>query len=216
MSTNNKQPPPKRTTYDRIKRGVDVAQTAVKAYTLAKSLALLINVEKKKIDTQVSLSPYGAAPTITHLTAIAQGNGINQRAGNSIKLNYLSMKALISYATGSSGTLTSIFIIEDLQQVSDTAPAVNDIFESAAGSLGVLNLANLGRFRILYKKKITQDGMNARSIENFKKLKFHVRYNGANSTDIQKSGLYLVIMSNQVLSTAPLVQVHNRLAYIDN
>lgn len=215
MSTNNKQPP-KRTTYDRIKRGVDVAQTAVKAYTLAKSLALLINVEKRKVDQNLTLSPYAAAPTINLIPAIAQGNALNQRAGNSIKLNYLSTKALIQYATGSVGTLTTIFIVEDLQQISDVAPTVNDIFESSAGSLGVLNLANLGRFKILYKKKITQDGMNSRSLENFKKMKFHVRYNGPNAGDIQKSGIYFITMSNQLLATAPLVTVHNRLAYIDN
>jgi len=213
--SNNKQPP-KKTTYERIRRGVDVAQTAVKAYTLAKSLALLINVEKKKIDTLISVSPTISSPSITHLTAIAQGNALNQRGGNSIKLQYISMKALVNYALVGSGTLTSIYIIQDLQQVSDTAPSVFDIFESSAGSLGVLNAANLGRFKILYKKKVTQDGVNARSVEQFKKLKFHVRYNGANGNDIQKSGIYLVIMTNQITTTAPLIQVHNRLAYVDN
>lgn len=213
--SNNKQPP-KKTTYDRIKRGVDVAQTAVKAYTLAKSLALLINVEKKKLDTQITISPSNTSPSITHLTAIAQSNALNGRAGNSIKLNYLSIKALIQYAAGSVGTLTSMYVIQDTQQVSDTAPGVYDIFESAAGSLGVLNAANVGRFKILYKRKIVQDGMNARSVETYKKMKFHVRYNGANTADIQKNGLYLVVLSSQPTTASAVLQIHNRLAYIDN
>jgi len=213
--SNNKQPP-KKTTYDRIKRGVDVAQTAVKAYTLAKSLALLINVEKKKLDTQITISPSNTLPSITHLTGIAQSNALNGRAGNSIKLNYLSIKALIQYAAGSVGTLTSMYVIQDTQQVSDTAPGVYDIFEAAAGSLGVLNAANVGRFKILYKRKIVQDGMNARSVETYKKLKFHVRYNGANTADIQKNGLYLIVLSSQPTTAAAVLQVHNRLAYIDN
>lgn len=206
----------KPTVYDKVKRGVDVASTAVKAYALAKSLALIINVEKKKKDTNITASPYTGAPHITHISAIGQGNNIDQRGGNSIKLNYISLKGLVSYATGSSSTLTTLFLIQDTQQVSDTTPTVNDIFESSAGALGVLNQANLGRFRILWKKKITQDGSNARSVEQYKRLKFHLRYNGTATSDIQRNGLYFIALSNQVVASAPVITMWSRLAYVDN
>ena len=83
----------------------------------------------------------------------------------------------------------------------------------------LLKADTLGRFNILWRRQYTLDsnsaGNNAKQIKLFKRFNFHARYNGTASTDIQKNGLYLCIITSEP-SLYPTVSFQSRISYHDN
>lgn len=215
MQKKKDQKKQKPSTWERIKRGVDVAATAYTALNIARGVAAIVNAEKHKFDAGATVTPTSSG-SITALSNIPQGDTMGSRHGNSVLAKSLTFKGLVTHNQSATNTLTTMYIIQDKQQVSDTAPAVADIFDVATyGPIGVLNANNVGRFKILVKKKLIQDGSRVISLDFFKKMNTHLRFNGTAGTDVQKGGLYLVLISNQT-ANPPSVQYLSRLGYYDN
>lgn len=194
------------------------AQIARAAWRSAKYIRGLVNSEMFHADSQYSLGNQQYA--IFNVTAIGQADNVSGRTGNSILVKSLSANGYM-YINASQTTNTRVMLalVLDKQQISDTTPAITDIFNSQTDPHTLLNTNNLGRFTILMRKQYTLDsntaGNNARSLKFFKRLNFHVRYNGTTANDLQKNGIFLVMITSES-SLYPSISYNTRLNYHDN
>lgn len=190
---------------------------AKKAIRGVRYLKGLVNAEKYHLDTVVS-GAISTTPSVTHLTAIATGDGDGARTGNSILMRGLSFSMTWNMNASATNTWIRMVLVQDTQQIGDTTPAFTDIFDS--GSSNIINLLNkntLGRFKILRDKVISfsSNSKTDYSKKGFIRFYNHVRYNGTASSDIQKMGLYLLFVSNEATNT-PTVSSVWRVFYYDN
>lgn len=192
--------------------------TAQKALSLARSVKKLINVEHKKFDASYNAAVSNAQVTpIAELCYIAQGDTESSRNGNSIKVEGITMKGSfkVNGSATTVGDLIRLLVIQDNQQVADTAPSYSTIFESASPD-ALLNSESVGRFSILYDKKFVLSSQSpVRSFDVSLNMQHHVRYNGTAATDIQKGGLYVFCLSDTA-ANHPTINLNSRTKYIDN
>lgn len=194
-----------------------VGQMASSALRGVSYLRGLVNSEKYKYDTSVSITATSTG-VLHNLTTVAVGDGDNSRTGNSIFVRGLSIQGNTSRnASGTypDGQVVRIMLVKDGQQISDTAPQVTDILETASVN-SFLNSDTVGRFTVLWNKKYKLDTQNPNQLIKYNKtLWHHVRYNGTSGSDIQKGGLYLLIISNESVY-GPAMGLQCRLSYHDN
>lgn len=152
---------------------------------------------------------------VNSLSACAAGDSIVNRDGWQISAKSLTIKAVLRWnAVALANKEASYYIIQDTQQQTDTVPTFSQIFGSS-GTLCFLNSDTLGRFKILYKKKIVQDYLRPVIIDHHIKLNTNIRYNGSLNTDLQKNGLYMVVVSDAIDAFPKLTWI-SRLRYTDN
>lgn len=199
--------------YNKKYSTVDLAK---RAWSMAKYLRSLINVEHQKADFTIVNGGQSTTPTVVHLSAIAVGDSEGSRTGNSILCKYLYMKGSILMNSSALATKCRLIILRDKQQVGDTSPAMTDVYEGA-NTLAFLNKNTVGRFDILYDKTFNLDSVNNQIVlpDKYIRLNSHVRYNGTASSDVQKGGLYSICISDQA-TNVPTVSASARLMYIDN
>lgn len=203
------------------------ASTATKALAMAKTafstaskLRGIINSEKKKYDANsggaVNLDTSGGA--VVNCTAIAQGDTITSRNGNSILAKYLSVRGTM-YINTLTNAICYVHVVQDNQQVGDTTPSWGDVFTQVYGH-PLLNSATAGRFTILATKCVSLQAGQAYSqpLSFDLPLNHHVRYNGTATTDIQKGGIYVFAVSEYApgAATKPQISAWSRLTYYDN
>lgn len=152
----------------------------------------------------------------SNLTGIAVGDLNSNRTGLSILAKSVHVKGFIQYASGVTGTRITMLIVRDDQQISDTSPIWSDIHSGDIN--GFLNPNSVGRFTILKKVVYEQDSsINEVVVDTWVGLDHHVRYNGTAATDIQKGGVYLLLISNKVAGvTSPTAALNSRLTFYDN
>lgn len=178
-------------------------------------------MERKVIQSATSAAITNTASISYQLTAIAQGDDINNRNGNVITLTGFSYKGVLSNHTdASNGTMVRIVLVQDLQQVGDTGPGYTDIFEGLTIDSSLNDLTR-GRFKVLWSKLITiNQSFSGQVLKRYIKkwIKFpniKVRYNGSANTDIQKNGLYLYFLGDQATNT-PTMDDQFKVYYVDN
>lgn len=214
--------PRRKTATPWYKKKYSVAQIAVKAAKGVRYLSGLVNSEKFKHDINVSnnIDYYG---TMIPLTNIAIGDTDSTRTGNSIFVRHITNRISVSINPSYVGDFQRlrIMLLIDTQQVSDTQPGAGSVLETTGQTTSFMSLLNsdtVGRFRILKSTyvNVTQDNP-IRTLDWDFNLRHHVRYNGPLSNDIQKGGIYLLLISDQPNgSTNPFVQTVNRVSYHDN
>lgn len=193
-------------------------QIAKAAWKGVKYIKGLVNSEVYKFDNTISSTTGSDSPFVSHLTDIAQGDGDAARTGNSLYVRSVSSHLTISQNASATFTRMTVWLIQDTQQVGDTNPAYADIFETASPDT-FLNTDTVGRFTILWRRSYC---MSAAATEQFqinisKPLRLHVRYNGTASSDVQRNGLYLVAISDNLVATnPPSIQGQIRVSYHDN
>lgn len=194
-------------------------QLARNAYNGVQYIRRLINVERKKVDFSTTGWTFTPSGSVTSLCAIAQGDGDNNRTGNSVRLQYLLWRGSIARDAAASTSLCRIMIIKDLQQIADTSPGVTDILDQdvALPTDAPLNSNTVGRFKVLADKRIRLDDATGteKMFKFYLPLNHHVRYNGANTTDVQKGNVYALIVSLDP-TYPPTIQGFCRIAYTDN
>jgi len=191
-----------------------VGDMAATAYKGVKTLQGIINSEKHFVN-------YGASTAVTttagftHLTAISQDDTISGRTGNSILSKSMSGKLQMTCNAGTASSVCRAIIFIDLQQVADTTPTIGTLLES--DYLSLLSIASLGRYKVLYDKTVALDNVSNKIKVLPVNLRFdhHVRFNGTSSTDIQKGGLYLMLISSEA-SYPPNVVSNLRIGFYDN
>lgn len=196
-------------------------QVAGKALAGVRYIKKLVNVEKKKFDLVQTLQTTNEY--VAHLTSIAQGDTASSRDGNSILLQYVTIRGRLYLNASSNLTNHRIVVIRDNQQVSDTAPGVADLLEGATGAdftIANMELDNVGRFTKLYDQviQLQEEFSGSSKQKNFIiniPINKHVRFNGTAGTDIQKGGLYIMVMDDQATYHSS-VTFNSRVVFTDN
>jgi len=168
--------------------------------------------EKKYVDVSLAITNNADAGTggVVHLTQVAQGDTQSTRTGNAINLTDIK----IGFQWDRGTTITAginahvrFAVVVDREQVADTVPTAAAIFTSADPINPRPNLANLERFRILYVSPqidplmavldtdITSPPQRSNLMEYSWSGNLKVAYNDTASTDIEKNGVYFVILT---------------------
>lgn len=186
------------------------------AWSGVKYLRTLVNSEVHKRETGPASQAISTTPTVFHLTAISQGDLDTDRTGLSIYLSYVSLRLYFSVHASATSSIVRVILVQDKQQIGDTTPGMADVISSAS-TLAHYNNNTVGRFTIMMDETFWLDqGMyRTHIIKKFKKINSHVRFNGTSSLDIQKQGLYLMMISTEATNT-PTMNYSVRTAWHDN
>ncbi|HAG6118910.1 TPA: hypothetical protein HFC92_005492 [Escherichia coli] len=174
----------------------------------------IINSEKKTHEVGAALG-VSTTGNIIHLTGISIGDSANEREGNSIFMRSISARFNTTCNSSATSSFIRMILIEDLQQVADTGPTMASVLQSDV--MSSLNSTTIGRYKVLYNKLYTVNNTDKKSIvwTKYWDIKHHVRYNGSGVADIQKGGLYLLLLSSEATNT-PTITYNIRLGYYDN
>ena len=208
--------------------------------TRLKKLVKGISPELKYLDVTLSaLNVTDTSGAVQSLNTLAQGDGIGDRTGNKVRYKSIQIDFQIDTAGGSLGALplaseaSRMYVIQDKQQVSDTAPAPSDMFENPALVYSPrLNKVNQGRFKILFDSGPVSHAMIASQFTPvatltafpptdrphrgfYRRFDIPVTFNGTASTDIQKNGLYAVWLTNVAGDTVDYGG-NSRIRFIDD
>jgi len=165
--------------------------------------------ERKFFDTSLSfINVVDTAGAINQITSIAQGDDVASRTGNKIRIKALYVQVRVSTQSlaGLAEEFVRFMVVQDLQQVADSAPSVSNIVNNTALPQNALPLvASQGRYRILHTFRLFDGQMlvasNATQTATQAWTKYGldipVTYNGAASSDIQKNGIYVICYSNE-------------------
>lgn len=177
----------------------------------------LVNSEMYKLDTAWS-SVAMTTGAVSNVVGVAQGDGDNQRSGNSIFVrNYNFKGSIVHNAAGSNTQFVRVSVVMDTQQVGDTNPAYTDIYESAS-PYAHLNSNTVGRFKVLYSRIITVNNNDKTSslVSINLPMRHHVRYNGTAGTDLQKGGIFFCSSVDEPTANMPTISGEHRTSYHDN
>lgn len=188
-----------------------VADIASAAMDGVKAIRKLINVEDFIFDTAYGLTTATNTAVVTQLNNIAQGDGQSGRTGNSILMSKIHRTEVVSTAV--SVAIVREILFYDKQQIADTVPGWADVLETQVPS-SLYNKLNKGRFQIIEDKFYTlaSAAKPVTSLRNTKMLNKHAIYNGTGAGDIQKMGLYKLIVTDGVCAVAGSYRLH----YHDN
>ena len=175
----------------------------------------LVNSERFKHDVTGTFSVNNAW-SVTPLNQIPQGDGKESRTGNSVLQKSLMRRIRVTKHTSATHTVFRYLIVLDRQQVADSNPSGANVFELNNNIDSLLSRDTCGRFKIMVDRTITlNEDRPIYHVEKYHRLHSHVRFNGAAATDIQKNGIYFLIMSDQATYT-PTFDYYFRLSYHDN
>lgn len=175
--------------------------------------------EVKQTDVSIASTNITSAGVIVQLTAVGLGNDYNQRIGNSMRVLSINLKGNWSVSGITSAKYYRVAVIMDTQQVSDTAPAISDIFSNAAPQTLFQNVDQRRRFKLLWTSKVydgTLINSYGRSLLYDKYLKINktVEFNDGAGTDIQKNGIYVVYLTDDTANTVD-ANGSSRISFID-
>lgn len=188
--------------------------------------------EVKYLDVAVSSTNIATPGAIVHCTAIAQGDLLGNRTGEGIKLQSISLHGSWTMPVATTPTANAyirVVIFVDKQQVADTTPGVTTVFSPTGPQEMQLNTTALKRFRILYASPVLDlrrlaaaTALSTTVVPTQSPLfsfdwsgNMEVRFNGANTTDIEKNGVYVAYLSDDANNTID-TSVTCRLGFIDS
>jgi len=171
--------------------------------------------EVKYKDTSLALSNVSTAGGIVHITSIDQGDSVLTRTGNTINVTDIACRAVIVNAADNANSDNCRFlVVVDRQQVADTLPAPGDVisdgFFTANPVINLPNVANLERFRILHSSwlyelrrvepDLVADTFGPPTQSSYYEFNWKgnlkVSYNGTASSDIEKNGIYFIVLTD--------------------
>lgn len=191
-------------------------QMASKALSATRYIRGLVNSEMYHYQKTGTLNFFSSG-NILPLTDIAIGDTASTRTGNSIFLRNLYLNLNIKCnPTNLDTTFCRMILFIDTQQVADTTPTLTDILTTSTPN-STLNSTTAGRYKVVKNWEFmlnngTRPGL---AIKKYFKLWNHVKYNGPLSTDIQRGGFYLAILSDAA-SYTPELAYQIKAGYHDN
>lgn len=203
MKTDDK--PRKRRKLDTTRKLSTTRSIAEKALLLASKANK--SIERKTIDFSGSATVTSTASAL-HFTALAQGTAQNQRIGNSVYCTGMSINYYWTSHPTPAQTMARLVIYYDTQTLSDdTAHTWTEVMDSSS----ILAMVNRGsfrnRFKILHDKVVALSPATnyAESHKTYIPFNKTVEYNGTANTDIQKNGIYGLILSTEPTNGAGFV-----------
>lgn len=186
-----------------------------------KQLADAVNIEYKKSDTIVT----GATPdyngTIVEVNTPAQGIADNQRIGDSIKVQSITIRGQVTNVNTANilNNVRVMLVWDDQNQISTIA----DLLETTGSYQVVFSPKHYDkRFRsnILYDQLFTVSthlGSQAffRDFEISLPINRHTQFNAA-TTNINTGSLKFILISGNVTSNLPIVNWYARMSFTDD
>lgn len=199
----------------RSKKPVAIRRKGTRA--IAKRAERQVKAIKRGFETKYFSNNFttalSAAGAVTHMTTIAQGDTALTRDGNKLTLKSCIIKASFVLSPDAGGAtlpdvgLVRFIVFQDTQQVADGIPAVTDVLETAsATSLYNKSIEGPKRFKILWDKLFTIPVYGSSNVTATNQLggkvlkrwifptRKQVYYNGPALTDIQRNGLYFLVI----------------------
>ena len=191
--------------------------------TLSKRLSKLekeVKVQRPEvqlIDIDIQKLNITSAGTVVHLNAVAEGSDITQRVGDEMTSLSYNMKGAFNYSGITSGKYYRICVVEDRQQISDTLPTCGDVFSDTRPQSLFQTIVQRHRFKILHMGKLVDGGKvnlggQSPTFAHYLKYKKIVKFNAGASSDIQKNGVYMLILTDDNANTVDFLG-NSRLAF---
>ncbi len=188
--------------------------------------------EIKYSDVSLSQTDIGDPGSVLHISNIAQGDTLGTRTGNSISVKSITVKGRFNTPVAVTPTGNSYYrlaLVIDRQQVADTAPAFTDIFDNSDPTFVFPNENSLGRFTYMWMSRIFDPrrlgfstALTTTTIPTQSPFweftwtgNLVIRYNGTASTDIQKNGIYFVVMTTDLNDALDITGV-GRIGFTDD
>jgi hypothetical protein len=204
-----------------------IGEYADDAWSLAKrtasglnQLRRFINIEEKYFDTTGS-GQVDYNGLITCLSQTAQGLDLNNRIGDSIRLQHISFRADVTTESSALWAAVRVVIFRDNAQ-SGIAPTAANVL-AATGSIHItdamFNSLNLSRFSILH-----DEVLSVSNVANTQDFVFydaphngHIRYLGTTAASASNGlgSLYVLLCSDRI-ATLPTVTWTSRIVYTDD
>lgn len=193
------------------------SELASKAYNGVKYLKGLINVEKHYVDVSNGAQNVDTTGFVTLLSAIAQGDDVNNRNGNSILAKTLYWRSIVLRDASNVNpcNFVRIMIIKDLENTG-TAPTIADILASAT-VYSPLNVDHTSRYQVLADRVIPLplNGAEGNQLKLFIPINDHLKFTGSASTDVYKNAIYVMGLSDVGLNP-PVMGYNSRIGFYDN
>lgn len=190
-----------------------------------------LSPEVKYQETTLSSTNITVAGRAILLCGIAQGDTQATRTGTTINVVSLAVRGAFGFAADApTNGFCRFLIVKDNQQEADADPLPEDVIDDSIFTANpVVNLPNeiqFGRFTILYSSKLySVKRMNLNTgntgvptqMPNFEYNwtgNIKVSYNGTTGADIQKNGIYLIILTDATGDTLDFSGI-SRIGYVD-
>lgn len=184
----------------RVRRKMNTEMKASKALILVRRL--MTNTEKKFAFYPESVQSVDSSGVVKPLHQLAQGDQEFNRSGIKVTAKGVGFHAVIVGHASAASTIFRIMIVVDKRQIMDAAPTISAILQENK-PLSYIRGTHLDRWRVLYDKMFVLDNIGNRTaiIRFWKKLNLNIHFNGTGSGDIERNGVYYVILSDQPTNT---------------
>lgn len=208
------------------------AGSVARLATAVAPMIAAINTEHKYVDNTGAVTAYdpGASDSIVHLSAgLINGTQDNQRIGNSILAKDIQLRMAINFpATVGSPSVMGLHcratIICWKDNAQENPPTIAKIFEVPNIIYSAISKDYSDQFVVIKDKFFTVQssaGITATAgfqhMKWFKKLNFHMRYDGIQGTDHTQNHIFLILRSTATgPSNALQATYYSRLNFTDN
>jgi len=182
---------------------------------LQKQITKIRRSQEMKFADTAYTTDFTTAGAIVHLSSVAQGDTESTRDGNMITATSLQYVMDMSLASPTSSTAFSsricrVIIFQDKQQAGDTSPSVTNVL-TTADPTSFYQTVTRGRFKIYFDRYFTvrpftysnaspaNTGLQVAKLYKGKiafKYPLNIHYNGSAGTDIQRNGLYMLLITS--------------------
>lgn len=189
--------------------------TADKALSIALKTAAMLNPEYKVHTTGLS-SAVSTTAQFTSLGSVAQGDGMSNRDGQSIKVTSLAING--RYLLNASASADHIRTIVFVDKNSDGAtPSVLELLESN-DPMSHLNVeSQQNRFRVLYDRldSLVNDGGDQVIFRKYQKMSHHIKFDSTGASDYSWGNIWIMQLGNQATNTT-VNDLNCRIRFVDN
>lgn len=209
-----------------MKHAGTAIQVASKAYSIAKTVAALVNSERmiyQVVPTGLNMT---TTPQIFNLTPMVQGDGIGNRHGNVVAIDSILIHYRINWYTPlTNNQIVRVMIVIDRNEETAEWSTPNTLLQSV-NVIGLKNTNTRAQFKVLYDKVFHYDGTtpafnktvylknpNSHRGKDGQMLRHHIVYNGNNSYG--KGCMYIMFFST-LASNNPTGEITWETKYYDN
>jgi hypothetical protein len=172
-------------------------------------------IQNRTLDLNPNISNADDDGVIIHLSAISQGSDVANRQAMRVVPTELSVRIWLAADPAYSDVTSQAFravLFQDLNQASDTATTPGEVLETVGSAYApfthAFDAGVPGKVQILDDQVAIFDKYHVSTLlqlkaSNLGRKMQKVFFNGSSSSDIQKNGLYLLVISSASTSPTP-------------
>lgn len=190
--------------------------TAYRALKMARRIADAVNIEYKERDTFNQITPTWTGSVVSLVGNIIQGDGQSERVGDSIKLQNLTMRMIVT--PGANTEYLRVIVFHDKQNAITTGAQLLQNTGSIQTIISPKNEDNKYVSKVLYDKVIPIVPTSAKAVFIERKvfpLNWHCHYS-AGSTTVKDGDLKIAFFSGTAAVSTSLLNYNLVVSYTDN